>query len=436
MDYEGDARLPPWLEGLEGMEGGEDGEGYAALRVAPVLRALVRHVLAGAGAGGGLPVGKALEEGMLAFLESWAGGEVGMVAAGTEEDAEAAGVAAAVPEELAAVSAAPLGGDVTLLVLGLGGAGKSTVVAALQGEADAQVVMVVCGFGTDLTRHYPTTDIRHTHTNLQPAPTTGFHPHTAVLAAGGADKQQEQQERQQRLLHLHDVGGAEAIRGIWPSYYHDAHGVVWVTACADMVGRSLCLSVAGVCGTASHRLTYVHRSQQDAWRAADLPLLRECLAHPFLAGKPLLVLLNHRAGADAGAEPLVTADALREELLQQVAATAIDPSLLRVQACVAHAGGGNGGAGAIDARIEEGVAWLVGAVGLEGAALRARVRGDTAATEAALAAALAWKDRELLRALLEKAAAMVGGDGVGAEAGEREEGVLSKEQVGGRGLID
>jgi hypothetical protein len=157
---------------------------------------------------------------------------------------------------------------------------------------------------------------------------------------------------------------------------------------------------------------------QDTWRATDLPVLRDCLAHPFLAGKPLLVLLNYRAGVDAAA--LVTADALREALLQQI--PAIPPSLLRVEACVAYTG-----SVAIDDRIEDGVAWLVEAVGREGAALMEHVRGDTAAAEAALAAARARKDQELLRAVLERAAAAAAvDDGVVAE---REEGVLSKEEV-------
>jgi hypothetical protein len=73
----------------------------------------------------------------------------------------------------------------------------------------------------------------------QPSPTTGFHPQTAVLLADDGQPQQleqtHEQRQVQRLLHLHDVGGAEAIRGIWPSYYHDAHGLVWVTAGGDLV---------------------------------------------------------------------------------------------------------------------------------------------------------------------------------------------------------
>lgn len=153
-----------------------------------------------------------------------------------------------------------------------------------------------------------------------------------------------------------------------------------------------------------------------------MPVFRECLAHPFLAGKPLLVLLNHRAGAGeavSATESLVTADALREALLQQ--APAIPPSLLRVEACVAYAG-----SGAIDASIEDGIAWLLEVVGREGAALVERVRGDTAAAEAALAGARARKDQELLRAIMDRAAEAVVDDGVGVE---REEGTLSTEEV-------
>lgn len=143
----------------------------------------------------------------------------------------------------------------------------------------------------------------------------------------------------------------------------------------------------------------------------EVPVLRECLAHPFLAGKPLLVLLNRKAPqAEAEESNLLSLEALQADL-QQAA------PLLRVEECVARAAAD--GPATIDARIEAAVAWLVDAVGEEGAALLERVARDTAAAEAALVAARARKDRELLRALLESAAAVKAG----------EEGMLSKEEV-------
>lgn len=173
LDYEGDAR-PPWLEGLAGVEGEGEGEGYAALRVAPVLRALVRHVLAGAEKAGEqeLPAGAALEEGMAAFLDSWTGEDT--AAAVVAEEAAGAG---------ATLEAAALGSDVTLLVLGLGGAGKSTVVAALQGEADAQVCMYIyiytCMWPLCLSSHV------HFHNVHMHISTAGPH-HGVPPAHGGA----------------------------------------------------------------------------------------------------------------------------------------------------------------------------------------------------------------------------------------------------------
>lgn len=118
LDYEGNAR-PAWLEGAEFAK--EDDVGlYASSRVTPVLTAVVRHLVGAArqrGGGQAAAGGEALEAAVAGFLET--GGE--QVKEGGEKKKQG------------------LKGDVTLLVLGLGGAGKSTLVAALQGKADPQV---------------------------------------------------------------------------------------------------------------------------------------------------------------------------------------------------------------------------------------------------------------------------------------------------------
>jgi ABC-type uncharacterized transport system ATPase subunit len=84
-----------------------EGQSYAAVFVAPVLRSLVRHLVTQTPP---LPTGEALEEAVAGFFED-----------GKTQNAQAAVL-----------------GDVTLLVLGLSGAGKTTLIAALQGELDPQ----------------------------------------------------------------------------------------------------------------------------------------------------------------------------------------------------------------------------------------------------------------------------------------------------------
>jgi hypothetical protein len=182
----------------------------------------------------------------------------------------------------------------------------------------------------------------------------------------------------------------------------------------------------------------------------EAPVLRECLTHPYLRGKPLLVFLNahHRSQQQqqeeekdegegeggAGPQPyqqqqaLLTPEILRVEVEQLLAAESPHHTVpLHVEACVARAAANGDGAASIDPRIEAGVAWLVGAVAAGGARLLERVAADTAAAREALAMARVQRDRELLRAALDKAA-----DGVGKQGGG-EEGVFSEEEVRGMG---
>jgi ADP-ribosylation factor-like protein 13B len=59
---------------------------------------------------------------------------------------------------------------------------------------------------------------------------------------------------------FYDLGGGVRIRGIWPSYFADVHGVVYVVDAADRT--------------------------RMAESAAEL---RSSLTHPMVVGKPLLV---------------------------------------------------------------------------------------------------------------------------------------------------
>lgn len=51
-------------------------------------------------------------------------------------------------------------------------------------------------------------------------PTTGFRPVQMALEGG-------------TRVRFYDIGGGPKIRGIWSSYYHDVHAVVWVVDAAD-----------------------------------------------------------------------------------------------------------------------------------------------------------------------------------------------------------
>lgn len=65
---------------------------------------------------------------------------------------------------------------------------------------------------------------------------------------------------------IFDLGGAANFRGIWVHYFHDCHGVIYVID-----------SAAG-----PQRI------------AESLSVLRDTMRHPYLAGKPLLILANKK----------------------------------------------------------------------------------------------------------------------------------------------
>lgn len=83
---------------------------------------------------------------------------------------------------------------IVFLVLGLGGSGKSTLISVLR------------GFKNPKCRR-----------------SQGFRP--ISMKYNG------------RTITFYDVGGGEKIRGIWESYYHDAHGIIFVveSTCLDKI---------------------------------------------------------------------------------------------------------------------------------------------------------------------------------------------------------
>lgn len=110
-------------------------------------------------------------------------------------------------------------GELTMLVIGLDNSGKSTLTLALSGDMDPFVV-----------------------------PTVGFSAPIKKKGLHGAD------------VTFYDLGGGMRIRGVWPNYFADVHGVVYVVDASDRA-----------------------RLKESADELAN------ALSHPMIVGKPLLV---------------------------------------------------------------------------------------------------------------------------------------------------
>lgn len=110
------------------------------------------------------------------------------------------------------------GRDFVILVIGLDNSGKTTLSLAIGGDPDPFVV-----------------------------PTVGFSAPVKRTVHGAR-------------LTLYDLGGGATIRGVWPTYFADVHGVIYVVDAAD-----------------SARMTE---------SAAEL---KSALLHPMVVGKPLLM---------------------------------------------------------------------------------------------------------------------------------------------------
>lgn len=144
---------------------------------------------------------------------------------------------------------------------------------------------------------------------------------------------------------IFDLGGAANFRGIWVHYFHDCHGLIYVIDSASDEG---CL-------------------------AESLEVFKETAGHPYMRGKPVLVLANKKdlptsrvhtgddTGDDGNATPLVS-----EEMVTSVLAP--DTPFREVATCGIRE----------DPALDSGVEWLLATVSDSYEALASRVAQDTA----------------------------------------------------------
>jgi ADP-ribosylation factor-like protein 13B len=175
-------------------------------------------------------------------------------------------------------------------ILGMDSVGKSSIMNMLQGRAD-----------------------------MSTKPTIGFRP---VTMMAGENLQ----------VSFYDIGGGPKIREIWPQYYHDVHGLIYV----------------------------VDSSDKDRIGEGEA-LFASALGHSFLKNKPVLLIANKQdvAGAEAVAE-----------VSKRMNVTSLPQA--QVRGCCAV-----GAEGQVDERLESGLEWLITQVSGSMDALTKRMAADS-----------------------------------------------------------
>lgn len=206
---------------------------------------------------------------------------------------------------------------INIIFLGIGGAGKSSLINALQGKLD------------DRAR-----------------PTIGFRPTSMMM---GDDK-----------IRFYDVGGGPKIRKIWPEYFHDVHGIVY------MADSSL-------------------EDSEDIKESAIM--FKETMENPLLANKPT-VFLSNKQDAE-GSKPA--------EFMKERYDLEAHPDCKYAEvSCLAGSEQSNH-PGDIDPRIESTLESLLNEIQLHYETLSARVDKDCAVKAEMEAKKRQEKERRILR---------------------------------------
>ncbi|TPP48203.1 ADP-ribosylation factor family protein [Leishmania donovani] len=134
-------------------------------------------------------------------------------------------------------------------------------------------------------------------------------------------------------LCVFDLGGAANFRGIWVHYYHDCFGIVYV----------------------------IDSAASDERVAESLKVLHETLQHPYVKGKPLLVLANKKDLPESRGVGVVPQGFLEEAMGESGA-----PHRVLATCAIED-----------DPALVEGIEWLLEAVSKEYDALAKRVAKDS-----------------------------------------------------------
>lgn len=187
---------------------------------------------------------------------------------------------------------------VTIGVFGLDNAGKTSLIACVGGEATKNVT-----------------------------PTVGFTPTNLETA--------------EHQVCIFDLGGGATFRGIWPHYYHDCHGVMYVIDASD-----------------DKRL----KESADSFKAL--------VHHEYIRGKPIVIFCNKR--------DLATEEALSRVIGVEgldIANVVGKDTPTKIVACCAVKDA--------DPGVDEGSDWLMQAVTTNYSALSALVAGQSEAVKKA-----------------------------------------------------
>ena len=195
-------------------------------------------------------------------------------------------------------------------------------------------------------------------------PTVGFNP--VKLQAGSCS------------VTFYDVGGGPKIRGIWPNYYPDCHAVIYVL------------------DGASDDVSFKSEVELFASSAGG---------HAFLAGKPLLVLVNK-----ADVKGCRSVDEVKEA---GIASESSANGVTKVEAVTLDVKRVKGGDGATpDPSIDSGLEWIMNVVARNFSDIQSRVASDLKAEAKRLEMEKAEKDRRVMAKCICK------GFGVGGESVE------------------
>lgn len=181
---------------------------------------------------------------------------------------------------------------VTVALLGIDNAGKSSILACMKGEYQEFIAPTI-GFSSDVIKH-------------------GAH-----------------------TIKVYDLGGGANIRGIWPRYYAELHGAVFVVDSTD-------------------------RTKFPAARE----VLHQAMEHPWFANKPILVMANKQDKA----EPMSSA-----EIASNLGLEKFKGLQFHVIVCTALMEEGV----APDPRIAQGLKWLINTIDNSYANLQKRIQKDS-----------------------------------------------------------